>query len=236
MRGFRFLSFYYSSLYSNRRAYTVLDHWCNSFKTQMFNGLKCYLWTYLERISCYVSTFRSKRCVDLARRDNCCLQQYDYYSGMFCSVVAKTTVSNLGQVGTWSLSLAFPASQDHFAGRWSTKVITKFACHIACCAWSAVKSGIITRQVKNCMTLTDQWDQSVVDAGRASTVKWSPKRVVVRDSGFLSSSVSFANPYLEAYNTESRDRHALSRALSKTWPMCSHWPYRGECHIFLYFG
>ena len=75
-----------------------------------------------------------------------------------------------------------------------------------------------------------------MDAGRASTVQWSPTRVVVRDSGLLSSSVSFANPCLVPCHTESRDRHALSRALSKTWPMCSHWPYRGECHIFLYFG
>ena len=165
MHGFRFLSFYYSSLYSNRRAYTVLDHWSNSFKTQMFGGRKCHLWTRLERISCYVSTFRSKRCVDVARRDNCRLQQYDYYSGLFYSVVAKTTIRNFRQVGTWPLSLAIPVSQDRFARRWllwiyfftkkyfksSAKVITKFACHIACCAWSAVKSGI-TRQVKNCMT------------------------------------------------------------------------------------
>ena len=75
-----------------------------------------------------------------------------------------------------------------------------------------------------------------MDAGRASTVQWSPTRVVVRDSGLLSSSVSFANPCLVPCHTESRDRHALSRALSKTWPMCSHWPYRGECHIFLYIG
>ena len=96
----------------------------------MFGGLKCHLWTHLERISCYVSTFRSKRCVDVARRDNCRLQQYDYYWGLFYSVVAKTTISNFRQVGTWPLSLAIP----------------------------------------------------------------------------------------------------------KTWPMCSHWPYRGECHIFLYFG
>ena len=84
----------------------------------MFGGLKCHLWTYLERISCYVSTFRSKRCVDVARRDNCRLQQYDYYSGLFYSVVAKTTISNFRQVGTWPLSLAISGSQDHFAGRW----------------------------------------------------------------------------------------------------------------------
>ena len=128
MRGFRFLSFYYSSLYSNRRAYTVLDHWSNSFKNQMFGGLKCHLWTHLERISCYVSKFRSERCVDVARRDNCRLQQCDYYSRLFYSVLAKTTISNFRQVGTWPLSLAIP----------------------------------------------------------------------------------------------------------KTWPMCSHWPYRGECHIFLW--
>ena len=40
MRGFRFLSFYCLSLYSDRRAYIVLDHSSNAFKIQMFGGLK----------------------------------------------------------------------------------------------------------------------------------------------------------------------------------------------------
>ena len=103
---------------SDRRAYIVLDHSSNVFKVQMFGGLKCHLWTLLERISCYVSTFRTKRCVDVAERDSCRLQQCDYYSRLFYSVLAKTTISNFRQVGTWPLSLAIPPSQDHFARRW----------------------------------------------------------------------------------------------------------------------
>ena len=39
IRGFRFKS----SLYSDRRAYIVLDHSSNAIEIKMFGGLKCHV-------------------------------------------------------------------------------------------------------------------------------------------------------------------------------------------------
>ena len=65
--------------------------------------------------------------------------------------VEENSISNFLRVGTWPLSPAIPASQDNFFRLLWPDFIheeifwlvdecnTEFACHVACCAWSAVK-------------------------------------------------------------------------------------------------
>ena len=62
----------------------------------MSGGQNSHVRTPLERISRYVSTFRSQRCVDAAGRDSCRLQLYA--QDCLHNVVAKTTMNNFRHV------------------------------------------------------------------------------------------------------------------------------------------
>ena len=68
-------------------------HSSNAFKIQMFGDQNCHVRTHLERISRYLSTFKSKRCLDVAGRDSCRLQLYSQ-GCLIYSVIAKTTMNN----------------------------------------------------------------------------------------------------------------------------------------------
>ena len=74
-------------------------HSSNASKILMFGDQNCHVRTHLERISRYVSTFRSKRCVDVPGRDSCRLQLYAR-GCLIYSVIAKTTMGNFRHVGT----------------------------------------------------------------------------------------------------------------------------------------
>ena len=74
-------------------------HSSNASKIHMFGDQNCHVRTHLERISRYVSMFRSKRCVDVPGRDSCRLQLYTR-GCLIYSVIAKTTMDNFRHVGT----------------------------------------------------------------------------------------------------------------------------------------
>ena len=92
----------------------------------------------------------------------------------------------------------------------------------------------ITRQVKNCMTPFWPTNETSLEWSQGE-LRWWSGRLRERSWGIVDfSPVQFHLPIHTWCLITLRAPDCY--ALSKTWPMCSHWPYLGECHIFLYIG